>query len=149
MLRGFSVSRGESLNIPQLCCGAPQLHLRGLFDERFDDSVECLRLFPVAEVAGLIDDVHFRFGIAVGDDFEECMAAFKLGGRIVVAPDNSVGCVSFPCIIQLRVSSLCRARWVKNWFLLSPSSSIFLTVAWYFSDLAMSSQVSSQFCVIC
>lgn len=60
---------------------------RGFFDERFDDSVECLRLFPVAEVAGLIDDVHFRFGIAVGDDFEERVAAFELGGRIVVAPD--------------------------------------------------------------
>jgi hypothetical protein len=59
----------------------------GFFDERFDDCVECFRLFPVAEVAGLIDDVHFRFGIAVGDDFEERMAAFELGGRIVVAPD--------------------------------------------------------------
>ena len=60
---------------------------RGFFNERFDYSVECLRLFPVAKVAGLIDDVHFRFGIAVGDDFEERMAAFELGGRIVVAPD--------------------------------------------------------------
>jgi len=37
--------------------------VRALFDEGLDYPIERLRLFAVAEVAGLVDDVHFRFGI--------------------------------------------------------------------------------------
>ena len=61
---------------------------RALLDERFDDLVEGLGLFTVAEMAGGVDDVHFRSGIAVGDDFEQRVAAFEFRRGVVVAPDD-------------------------------------------------------------
>jgi hypothetical protein len=46
-----------------------------LLNKTPDDLVESFRLFPIAEMAGLVDDVHLRDGRTVSDEFKEGLTA--------------------------------------------------------------------------
>jgi len=45
-------------------------HRRTFYDEVSDDLVKRFRLFAVIEMAGAVDDVHFRLRIVIGDQLE-------------------------------------------------------------------------------
>ena len=62
--------------------------LRHSADEAANDLIKNFRLLAVAKMAGFVDDVHLRTGIAVGDDFKQSVAALEQRGGIVVTPDE-------------------------------------------------------------
>jgi hypothetical protein len=84
----LSVSNEGSPGFPPKACGNGDLEsdpdciarcllilLAAFIDETRDHPIKSFRLFAVTEVARMVDDVHLRSWVTVGDDFKERVAA--------------------------------------------------------------------------